>query len=1550
MGGWVADVVAVTADFSNLTSTAIDYPPESAFLKAIEAPKSTYPISLWFEIDMSNRFNYVSLYYTEVSGEEMRVSVDARELTQRSTRPSNLLRREGVGAANGDGKVGPPSNSTGWVMIDCGAETSYIDQNGIRWRTDEEFFKAGENRIVNSSNEAVVPQQMESLRIFTQKSICSSFLSYEPLISYRTFDALVVFALYASVSSIVRDVRDGFGSLSRRSFEVRLPGHHRGKSQCSVHELHDQPLVIQHSCWASLPPELLRDVIKRKVSSLEPRLGVDMATEPIKTGSRAEEPGVSGRKSLAEIGSVRSMITSFDLYPLDNSGEAGEISGAKHFTDPSEKTWRKSGASATIDIFLQWGQTNSDENLFFGGEKGAETGGLYLFVEHVAAQVSDYVPFISSLEAVPLLEDMYSGMTRDFMWFNSYRFHFGRSDVLRFPDDKYNRVWDPLNVSNMITVTADFTNLTSTVVDYPPESAFLKAIEAPNSTYPISLSFEIEKSNRSNYVSLYYTEIGEGVRTTTILLGNLNVVLIPSEESTLPPIISAIEIYTASPPLATSGLPQDDGILRFEDWNPRPTVDGLAILMRTFKQLQGWTGDLCLPMYSQWDWVYCTYDLDGPSRVISLDLSNNNFSGHVPPSLTKNKRNIIYNVTGNPLQHPRGSNKSLIIGLAIGLPSGFVLVMILVYYFYWRKQEARTAVTTTELVYFGREAQTWPPAESRELTQPSTGPRNLLRREGVGLNGDAKAGPASRFVPVDNYLIDCGSPINTSTSNRTFVADNFYSQILSTPRDIFVNTTSKSIPSSTFDLPLYQTARVFNGTSRYTFSIRKPGRHWIRLYFFPFVDKNYNMSMANFSVSTQHFALLSNFQPQKDPVIKEYSLNITSGELLLTFTHSNQSFAFLNALEIVSVPDELITDDASTVNPLGIYHGLWKQALETVLRVNMGGPTVSPQNDTLWRTWVPDQNFLLHKNLAKTVSKIGAVNYMTGASSPDIAPRSVYGTATEMNSAGDPNSNFNVTWVFDVDPGFEYLIRFHFCDILSGSLNQLYFNVYINTWIAARALDLSSQFNTLAVPYYKDFVTGLNDSSKLLVSIGPSVPVNDYPNAILNGLEVMKMNNSRGSLDGMASVPLSSPPGSKNKVAVIVGVVIGVFLAVFMAVLFFLMCRRKRLARSSHSKTWVSFFRTGGHTHTMGSKYSNGTTINTGYRFPFVAMQEATGNFDESSVIGVGGFGKVYKGVLRDGTKVAVKRGNPQSQQGLAEFRTEIDLLSQFRHRHLVSLIGYCDERNEMILIYEYMENGSLKSHLYGQDLPCLSWKQRLEICIGSARGLHYLHTGSAKAIIHRDVKSANILLDENLMAKVADFGLSKTGPEIDQTHVSTAVKGSFGYLDPEYFRRQQLTEKSDVYSFGVVLFEVICARPVIDPSLPREMVNLAEWAMKWQKRGQLEQIVDPHIAGKIRPDSLRKFGETAEKCLTDYGVDRPSMGDVLWNLEYALQLQEAVMQSDPEEHSTDWAGELPSQANNINHVDTSIAEAELEMSMVDDLSGVSMSRVFSEMVKAEAR
>ncbi|XP_034691031.1 probable receptor-like protein kinase At5g24010 [Vitis riparia] len=757
---------------------------------------------------------------------------------------------------------------------------------------------------------------------------------------------------------------------------------------------------------------------------------------------------------------------------------------------------------------------------------------------------------------------------------------------------------------------------------------------------------------------------------------------------------------------------------------------------------------------------------------------------------------------------------------------------------------------------------------------------------------------SSDYTPPSKYFINCGSSSTISDTKRTFVGDESSDSFTLSPKQEAVEDSSPSPATS----QLYRTARLFRSPSSYEFDIDQIGIYLVRLHFFPFSSPT-DLFTALFDVSVSGLpVLLHNFTVQNTsnlPLIKEFLLTINISKLIVKFEPSQQSsFAFVNAIEVFIAPDSFIPDSALLVTPAGSnnssYKGISSRVLQKVHRINVGGSDIDPDSDTLWRKWVPDDPYLFNKSAARNRSASKETSYQRTSGYNDstryIAPPLVYMSAKEMNkNDSDPLQFFNISWGFNVSKNAKHLLRVHFCDFISSS-PYLLLNLYIYGFFSLKIDNIP-----LGAPFFLDFVVVSDDSGFLNVSVGPQI---DSPikNAFLNGLEIMEIMEELG----WVSMEIES---KKKTTPLLVGLVVGGLALVCIVIVVLLLrskCRKEKPAGASH---WLPVTVDGG-LSSHGRVYEatiHGSPVphlNLGLKIPLAEIQSATKNFSSKLLVGKGGFGKVYQGTLRNGMKVAVKRSQPGHGQGLPEFQTEILVLSKIRHRHLVSLIGYCDERNEMILVYEFMQNGTLRNHLYDSDLPCLSWKQRLEICIGAARGLHYLHTGSEGGIIHRDVKSTNILLDENFVAKVADFGLSRSGL-LHQTHVSTAVKGTIGYLDPEYFRTQKLTEKSDVYSFGVVLLEVLCARPAINPLLPREQVNLAEWVMVRQKEGFLEHVIDPLLVGKVNLNSLRKFGETAEKCLQEDGADRPTMGDVVWDLEYASQLQQTAMQREPLDDST---------------------------------------------------
>ncbi|XP_073315152.1 serine/threonine-protein kinase PBS1 [Primulina huaijiensis] len=288
--------------------------------------------------------------------------------------------------------------------------------------------------------------------------------------------------------------------------------------------------------------------------------------------------------------------------------------------------------------------------------------------------------------------------------------------------------------------------------------------------------------------------------------------------------------------------------------------------------------------------------------------------------------------------------------------------------------------------------------------------------------------------------------------------------------------------------------------------------------------------------------------------------------------------------------------------------------------------------------------------------------------------------------------------------------------------------------------------------------------------------------------------------------------------------------------------------------------------------------------FTFRELAAATCNFRPESFLGEGGFGRVYKGRLPNGQVVAVKQLDRNGLQGNREFLVEVLMLSLLHHSNLVSLIGYCAEGEQRLLVYEFMPLGSLEDHLH--DLPPdkepLNWNTRMKIAAGAAKGLEHLHDKANPPVIYRDFKSSNILLGEGYFPKLSDFGLAKLGPTGDKSHVSTRVMGTYGYCAPEYAMTGQLTVKSDVYSFGVVFLELITGRKAIDSTLPQGEQNLVAWARPlFNDRRKFSKLADPRLQGKFPIRGLYQALAVASMCIQEQAAGRPLIGDVVTALSY---------------------------------------------------------------------
>ncbi|XP_022155352.1 cysteine-rich receptor-like protein kinase 10 isoform X2 [Momordica charantia] len=282
---------------------------------------------------------------------------------------------------------------------------------------------------------------------------------------------------------------------------------------------------------------------------------------------------------------------------------------------------------------------------------------------------------------------------------------------------------------------------------------------------------------------------------------------------------------------------------------------------------------------------------------------------------------------------------------------------------------------------------------------------------------------------------------------------------------------------------------------------------------------------------------------------------------------------------------------------------------------------------------------------------------------------------------------------------------------------------------------------------------------------------------------------------------------------------------------------------------------------------------------PFETLVEATNNFHPNHKLGEGGFGPVYKGKLKDGREIAVKKLSHYSKQGRKEFMTEAKLLARVQHRNVVNLLGYCAHGTEKLLVYEYVTNESLDKLLFKSiRRGDLDWKRRYDIIFGVARGLQYLHVDSHNVIIHRDIKASNILLDDKWVPKIADFGMARLFPE-DQTHVNTRVAGTNGYMAPEYVMHGHLSAKADVFSFGVLVLELISGQRNSSFSSFVDAENLLDWAYKLYKKGRSLEIMDPTLASSAVPDQVAMCVQIGLLCTQGDPQLRPTMPRVVLTL-----------------------------------------------------------------------
>ncbi|KAG5254840.1 leucine-rich repeat receptor serine/threonine-protein kinase [Salix suchowensis] len=450
-----------------------------------------------------------------------------------------------------------------------------------------------------------------------------------------------------------------------------------------------------------------------------------------------------------------------------------------------------------------------------------------------------------------------------------------------------------------------------------------------------------------------------------------------------------------------------------------------------------------------------------------------------------------------------------------------------------------------------------------------------------------------------------------------------------------------------------------------------------------------------------------------------------------------------------------------------------------------------------------------------------------------------------------------------------YTVSLHFTEIMftndntSSSLGRRFFDIYIQGKLVQKNFSIQNEAGGAGKAIIKNFTA---------IVTGGALEIRFYWAG--KGTTGLPVRGVYGPLISAISVTPDFKPPSENSsstgtsVGTVVGIVAAavVFVFLILGILWWKGCFGQKISMRHDLK---------------------GLDLKTG-KFTLKQIKAATNNFDPANKIGEGGFGPVYKGLLLDGTIIAVKQLSSKSKQGNREFVNEIGMISALQHPHLVKLHGCCIEGDQLLLVYEYMENNSLARALFGPEEYRLNldWATRQKICVGIARGLAYLHEESRLKIVHRDIKATNVLLDENLDPKISDFGLARLDEE-DNTHISTRVAGTFGYMAPEYAMRGYLTDKADVYSFGIVALEIVSGKSNTSYRGKEDTVYLLDWALYLKEEGALLELVDPSLGQDYNEEEVITMINVALLCSNVSAAVRPTMSAVVSMLEGKAAVQD---------------------------------------------------------------